>query len=92
LQGIFRWRFKGKGFYSKSKIQAADIEQFCKLADSSEILLKTAMEKLGISTRGYSKILKVSRTIADLDGSELIEPMHIGKDLLCCLEKINCQI
>lgn len=42
-------------------------------------LLRTAMERLSLSARAYSRILKVARTIADLDGSEKVEPRHIAE-------------
>ena len=55
------------------------IREFCKLSADSLCLLKTAMEKLNLSARAYDRILKVSRTIADLDASEDITPSHIAE-------------
>ncbi len=55
------------------------IRTFCKLDDSSLALLKVAMERLNLSARAYDRILKVSRTIADLDNSENILPVHISE-------------
>ena len=55
------------------------IREFCKLSVDSLSLLKTAMEKLNLSARAYDRILKVSRTIADLDASEDIIPSHIAE-------------
>jgi magnesium chelatase family protein len=55
------------------------IHEFCKLSVDSLSLLKTAMEKLNLSARAYDRILKVSRTIADLDASEDISPSHIAE-------------
>ena len=60
-------------------MQASDIEKYCVLDDTAEKLLKNAMEKMGISTRGYSRILKVGRTIADLEGLEKITAAHIAE-------------
>jgi len=74
-----RERFKDSPFFTNSKMQASEIEKFCSLDAAAEALLKNAMEKLGISTRGYSRILKVSRTIADIDGREQIEGVHIAE-------------
>ncbi|QYA25934.1 YifB family Mg chelatase-like AAA ATPase [Gramella sp. MT6] len=55
------------------------IREFCKLEDSSKLLLKTAMERLNLSARAYDRILKVSRSIADLEGSESIKGDHISE-------------
>lgn len=55
------------------------IRTFCKLSEESKTLLKTAMEKLTLSARAYDRILKVSRTIADLNNSENISPNHIAE-------------
>jgi magnesium chelatase family protein len=60
-------RFKGKkGIYANAHMQSKDIQQHCKLDDAGEQLLKMAITKLGLSARAYDRILKVSRTIADL--------------------------
>lgn len=53
------------------------IRKFCKLAADAESLLKTAMEEMGLSARAHDKILRVSRTIADLDGAEMIDVPHL---------------
>ena len=55
------------------------IRTYCALAEDSKNLLKTAMERLNLSARAYDRILKVARTIADLDASENIEPNHISE-------------
>jgi magnesium chelatase family protein len=56
-----------------------EIREFCQLDDSSAELIKMAMTKLGLSARAYDRILKVSRTIADLDESPEIKPPHISE-------------
>jgi magnesium chelatase family protein len=76
---IQKLRLKECGIYSNAKMQASEIDKFCLLDESAEKLLKNAMEKLGISTRGYSRILKVSRTIADLSQKETIDASHIAE-------------
>lgn len=55
------------------------IRQFCKLSEKSKTLLKTAMEKLNLSARAYDRILKVARTIADLESVQNITPNHIAE-------------
>ena len=56
-----------------------EVENFCGPSDEAEELLKTAILELGISARAYDKILKISRTIADMDGSVAIESHHISE-------------
>lgn len=70
-------RYKGRKVFSNSQISNKDIIKFCKLANTSEILMNQAFTKYKFSGRSYNKILKVSRTIADLDGEENIQDKHI---------------
>jgi len=58
-----------------------EIEEFCSPDDTSKTLLKEAIEKFGLSARAFHRVLKVSRTIADLEGSEKIEPRHTAEAL-----------
>ncbi len=76
---IQKERFTDRSYYTNARMSAKDIEKFCALEEKAEKLLRTAMEKMGISTRGYSKILKVSRTIADLEHSAEIRRPHIAE-------------
>ncbi len=74
-------RFVGRPYSSNARMSPSDIEKFCVLSPAAETLLKTAIEKMGISTRGYAKLLKVGRTIADLAQSRLIEAPHLAEAL-----------
>ena len=56
-----------------------DIKRYCAVQDEADRLLESAINKLGLSARAYSRVLKVSRTIADLAGSEEIQAAHIAE-------------
>jgi len=72
-------RFKGSGIFSNSAMSPTQIRKFCALDADSENLLEKAMLKQGLSARAHDRILKVSRTIADLDASENIKSNHISE-------------
>lgn len=72
-------RFAGEGVYSNSAMSPKQIRKYCDLDTQSEQLLEKAMTRQGLSARAHDRILKVSRTIADLDGSENIQPAHISE-------------
>jgi magnesium chelatase family protein len=55
------------------------VRQICVIDETGQVLIKRAMEKLGLSARAYDRILKVARTIADLADSENIEPEHLAE-------------
>jgi magnesium chelatase family protein len=55
------------------------LRRFCSLDESSNLLLRNAMEKLGLSARAFDRILKVSRTVADLGGAPDIRPEHLAE-------------
>jgi len=74
---IQKSRYEGLGIYSNSELTPALIEEFCKLDSSGKVILKNAFEKLGLSARAYGRILKVARTIADLDRCENILDKHL---------------
>ena len=74
-------RFKNTGIHTNSKMNSKMINEFCKLDSESESLLKLAFEKYNMSARGYTRILKVARTIADLAGEENINFNHIAEAL-----------
>jgi magnesium chelatase family protein len=73
-------RFLNKeGVYCNAQMTAKVIQTICKIDDAGRQLLKTAMERLGLSARAYDSILKVSRTIADLDNSDNIQTQHLAE-------------
>ena len=72
-------RFRGTGITCNAKITSDILHEVCVLTDGANDLLKGVFERLGLSARAYDKILKVSRTIADMDGSELIDKQHISQ-------------
>ncbi len=73
-------RYRGKDkIYSNAHLTAKAVEKYCKLDSESENLLQTAIKRFGFSARAYNRILKVSRTIADLDGEENIKPAHVSE-------------
>lgn len=57
------------------------VKKICKTNEAGKTLLKTAMEKLGLSARAYDRILKVSKTIADLAGTEDIQIEHLAESI-----------
>jgi len=72
-------RFNGDGVYSNSAMSPKQIRTHCAIDDDSEALLEKAMLRQGLSARAHDRILKVSRTIADLDRSENIQSNHISE-------------
>lgn len=70
-------RYKGLNIYSNAELSPKLIERVCKLNEPSKIILKKSFEKMNLSARAYSRILKVARTIADLDGKKDIDSTHI---------------
>lgn len=74
---IQKERYQNSDILFNSQIAAKDIGKYCKLGEPQRKLLKKAFENMGLSTRGYHRILKVARTIADLNSSEFILSDHI---------------
>ena len=73
-------RFKeSKGIYCNAQMTSRQLRSICAIDQTGQTLLKNAMEKLNLSARAYDRILKVARTIADLDGSEGIRPEHLAE-------------
>ena len=78
-QKVQQERYKNEAFFFNAQLGAAQIEKYCTLGQGERDLLKTAFEKLNLSARAYHRILKVSRTIADLDGEENIGLQHLSE-------------
>ena len=72
-------RFEGTSVTCNSNMSPEMTRKYCILTDSASAMLKASFDKLGLSARAYDKILRVARTIADLDGSELIDVKHIAE-------------
>lgn len=68
-----------KQIYCNAQMRTKDLKDYCNLTEAGSTLLKNAMERLGLSARAYDRILKVARTIADLDSSANIETNHIAE-------------
>jgi magnesium chelatase family protein len=72
-------RFKGTKIYSNAQMSNRHIKKFCQINETSQKLLETAIDTFGLSARAYTRILKVARTIADLEGREDIQPSHLSE-------------
>lgn len=72
-------RFGGDRIYCNGHMKTRHIKKFCRLRDNAQSLLEAAMQKLGLSARAYTRILKLSRTIADLESSEDILSHHVSE-------------
>ena len=68
-----------KHIFTNGDMGSKEVREYCRLNEAGSELLRMAMTKLGLSARAYDRILKVSRTIADLDESETILPQHISE-------------
>jgi magnesium chelatase family protein len=72
-------RFSETEIHSNALMSTKQLRQVCRISEASKSLLDRAMEKLNLSARAYDRILKVSRTIADLEASEDIQPQHVAE-------------
>jgi magnesium chelatase family protein len=73
-------RFKVReDIYCNAMMPSNMVKEVCQINDAGRMLLKTAMERLGLSARAYDRILKVSRTIADLAGTDEIKTEHLAE-------------
>jgi len=72
-------RFEGQRTYTNARMSNRQVRRHCQVDSDGQVLLRQAMDVLGFSARAYTKILKVARTIADLEGVDAIEPHHISE-------------
>ena len=72
-------RFKADGIYANAQMKPRHIRKYCRIDEDCLHLMEMAMNRLGLSARAYNRILKVSRTIADLESSEKIASLHISE-------------
>jgi len=72
-------RFAGESIFSNAQMTPRHLRRFCRLDAESERLLESAMARLGLSARAYDRILKVSRTNADLEAADEIRPAHVAE-------------
>ncbi len=72
-------RFSRTKIYCNAQMNSRQIRSFCQVGQECQRLLEQAIDKLGLSARAYSRILKVARTIADLDGAGHIAPEHLAE-------------
>jgi magnesium chelatase family protein len=74
-------RFARHKIKLNSQMRPAEVKRYCRLDDESEMLLKNAFDKLKMSARAYDRILKVARTVADMEAADNIQLQHLGEAL-----------
>ena len=72
-------RFQGEKIYCNAQMSSRQIRKYCNIAPDSERLLESAMNRLGLSARAHDRILKVARTIADMEGAEDVAGVHVSE-------------
>jgi len=72
-------RYAGEKIYCNAQMSSRQIRKYCDISPECERMLETAMTRLGLSARAHDRILKVGRTIADLEGSEQVQTSHISE-------------
>jgi magnesium chelatase family protein len=77
---VQRERFATRpGIYANAHMAPRDIRAFCRVSEGADTLLRTAITRLGLSARGYHRVLKIARTVADLDGTGELQPKHVSE-------------
>ena len=74
-------RFGPQGIPCNAQMGRGELEEFCRLDSVCQTMMKGAFDRMGLTARGYDRILRVARTIADLDGSEAIQAQHLAEAL-----------
>jgi magnesium chelatase family protein len=72
-------RFKSDGIYANAHMKPRHIRKYCMIGADCQALMEAAMNRLGLSARAYNRVLKVARTIADIEGSRQIASEHISE-------------
>ena len=72
-------RFKGEGIFTNAQMDAAQLSKYCPLGEQERAFMGNIMEKLSLSARGYGRILRIARTIADMEGGKRIDISHISE-------------
>src|SRR5689334_6733998 len=78
---VQRERFAGRPILTNSEMRPAEVQEFCRLDTAGQALVKAAMRQLNLSARGYHRVLKLARTIADLAGSPTLAATHVAEAL-----------
>lgn len=79
VRALQRERFKNDGIATNAEMSSRHLNKYCQIDKDCERLLQKAFDKLNLSARGTTRILKVARTIADIEGCENILPAHIAE-------------
>ena len=74
-----RRRFGAQGAESNAHMSPRELGEYCRLSPACETLMRQAFDRMGLTARSYDRILRVARTIADLDGAESIGPAHLAE-------------
>jgi magnesium chelatase family protein len=78
-RGRQRARFVGTGVHNNAQMRPRELERFCAVDEEGHRLLEVVVDRLGMSARSHARILKVARTIADLEGAEALTPTHLSE-------------
>ena len=77
VRDIQKNRYKNKNIISNSHLNPKEIKQFCKFEKTGELILREAIKTFALTGRSYDRVLKISRTIADLANSDIIKDEHL---------------